>query len=94
MGLSQQDIQGIIDPRLQAIAFDAYRYSILHSWQANTQQSLEGKRKKLKAPKSQSAGMRGTATRQTGQKKLYRKAMKTQKADDWVAALAGRFKLD
>ena len=94
MGLSQQDIQGIIDPRLQAIAFDAYRYSILHSWQSNTRQSLEGKRKRLKPPKSQSAGMGGTATRQTGQKKLYRKAMKTQKADDWVKALEGRFKMD
>jgi len=38
--------------------------------------------------------MGGTATRQAGQKQLYQKAMKTQKADDWVAALAGRFKLD
>jgi hypothetical protein len=37
--------------RLQAIAFDAYRYNILHSQHANRRKSLVGRRRKLKARK-------------------------------------------
>ena len=42
---------------IQSNRLCAYRYNILHSQYTNTHQSLKGKRKKLKAPKSQSAGM-------------------------------------
>ena len=96
MGLSQQDIQGIIDPRLQAIAFDAYRYKILHSQMTGTRNSIASKRKKLKPAKSMTGGTgAGSAhSPQRSQAKLYQKALKSQKADDWANALVGRLKLD
>ncbi|MGB7934060.1 MAG: hypothetical protein WCH04_17895 [Gammaproteobacteria bacterium] len=94
LGLSPQDIQGIIDPRLQAIAFDAYRYNILHSQMTGTRKSIESKRRKLKPAKSQTAGTGAATSSRTSQAKLYQKVVKSQKMDDWASALAGRFKLD
>ena len=94
MGLSPQDIQGIIDPRLQSIAYDAYKYNQLHSQHANIRQSLAGKRKKLKPAKAMTGGTGAGASSRTSTAKSYQKAIRTQKMDDWAAALAGRFKLD
>ena len=66
----------------------------LHSQQANIRQSLAGKRKKLKPAKAMTGGTGAASSSRTSQAKIYQKALRTQKSDDWANALAGRFKLD
>jgi len=96
MGMSQQEIQNIIDPRLQSIAFDAFKFNQLHSQMTGTRNSIASKRKKLKPAKSMTGGTgAGSAhSPQRSQAKLYAKAVKTQRSDDWANALVGRLKLD
>lgn len=94
LGFSQQEILSILDSRVQVMAWEAAQYRELKKSATAPGVRLGAKRKKIAAPRIAGAG---TGKREPSnarqQRDTLRKAVKTQRDEDWVNAIAARLKI-
>lgn len=90
-GFSEQEIGQLVDARMALIAWEAAQYRKLQNSQDAPKARIGQKRQKLSPPRPMATGGKQPSS-QKGKRDTYRKAVKTQRTDDWIAAIESRLR--
>ena len=87
-GFSEQEIGQLVDARLAVVAWEAAQYRKLLNSQEAPKARIGKKRQKLSPPRPMAQGGKPVNSSKR-QRDTYRKAVNSQRTDDWVAAIEG-----
>lgn len=91
IGFSDQEINSLADARMTLIAWEAAQYRKLKNSQDAPKARIGAKRQKLSPPRAMAKGGTQKSSKKQ-QRNTYRRAVQTQKTDDWVSAIASRLR--
>lgn len=93
-GFTDQEILQLTDSRMTITAWKAAKYDELIKSKSQPRTTLSGKRRTLAAPRVAKASQgKRDSTQARHQRDTLRTAVKTQKEEDWVNAIAARLKI-
>ena len=93
-GFAEEEINSLVDSRLALIAWEAAQYRKMKDGVEAPKARIGQKRKSLTPPKAMPAGQGKPKTSQSKrQRDTYRKAVNSQREEDWLAHIESRLKI-